>query len=170
MPMTRMANSAIDRIGAKRDEVIDYIAEYGATDLVCYRAESPEALAARQAAVWDPYLDWAHETLAARLLPTAGIMPVAQSTAALSALRDAVAAHDRFELMGLHDLVALTGSLVLGLAASRGHRAPGEIWADSRIDEVWQIEQWGEDEEAAQASEIKRLAFLDAHRFFISAQ
>jgi len=170
MPMTRMANSALDRIPAQREAVIDYIAGYGGTDLLCYRADHPEALIERQRAGWDPMLDWLAEAHGARLRPTRGIMPVDQPPAALAALRAAVAAHDDFEMMGLHELVSLTGSLVLALAATDRDRDAESIWALSRIDEEWQIEQWGEDEEAADVASTKRNAFLAAHRFFHAAR
>lgn len=170
MPMTRMANSAIDRIGAQRDDVIGYIAGYGDTDLLCYRADHPEALIERQRQGWDPMLDWAELTYGARLRPTRGIMPIDQPPEALAVLRAAVEAWDDFGLMGLHDLVSLTGSLVLGLAATHRDQAPHDIWAVSRIDELWQIAQWGHDEEAADVASRKEAAFLAAHRFFHAAR
>jgi len=170
MPMTRMANSAIDRIGAKRGDVVAYIAAYGETDLLCYRADHPEALVARQKQAWDPLLDWAEATYGARLVPTRGIMPVAQSPDALEALRKPVAALDAFGLMGLHDLVGLSGSLVIGLAATIPGKSPEHLWDVSRIDETWQTEQWGEDDEASAAAHVKRNAFFDAHRFFHAAR
>lgn len=165
MPMTRTANSAIDKLGSQHAEVADMLAAYGDSDLTCYRADQPEGLVARQAEAWDPLLDWADEALGARLEPRTGIIHAPQSEAALSSLRDAVHAMDAFQLAGFHDLVSLTGSLVIGFAIHRGKLSPDAAWDLSRVDETWQIEQWGDDEEAAELAEIKRQALLDAARF-----
>ncbi|MEL6582206.1 MAG: ATP12 family protein [Pseudomonadota bacterium] len=164
MPLTRAANSAIDKVGPQRADVVAMLAEYGGTDLICYRAESPVALAARQAAAWDELLDWAEEVFAARLQPVVGVMFKSQDVTALSRLLGAVDAHDDFELTALHDLIALTGSLVLGLAVSSGRLSAEEAWPLSRIDETWQEEQWGVDEEAAEMASHKRADFDAAAR------
>jgi chaperone required for assembly of F1-ATPase len=165
LPLTRLANSAIDRVAPQREAVAAAVTEYGGTDLVCYRAESPEALAARQAAAWDPWLLWARRSLGAPLVAVGGVMPERQPAASLAALRGAVAAEDPFGLVALHDLVALSGSLVLGLAVRRGALDPAEGWDLSRIDETWQAEQWGLDSEAERAAAASRADFLDAARF-----
>jgi chaperone required for assembly of F1-ATPase len=170
MPITRMANSAIDRVGPRRAEVVEYVAAYGGTDLLCYRAEGPHALVGRQSEAWDPMLDWAERTLGARLAVTAGIMPVPQPPEALSRLTDHVAAQTDFGLTALHDLVSLTGSLILGLAACGTEFDARELWQCSRVDEAWQIEQWGPDDDAEAVAQRRFDAFLDAHRFFHSAQ
>ena len=166
MPVTRSANAAIDKVAIQHGEVADMLADYGGTDLLCYRATNPEELIARQATEWDPVLDWASETLGARLLPVAGVMHVAQSDTALQGLRDKVHAMSNFELAAFHDLVSLSGSLVLGFAATHQMRPIEEIWMLSRLDETWQEELWGVDEEAAEQAEIKKQAFLHADRFF----
>jgi chaperone required for assembly of F1-ATPase len=165
MPMTRMANSAIDKVAPQFDEVAALIAAYAETDLLCHRAAAPAALAARQAAAWDPLLDWAADHLDARLRVTVGIMPVAQPVASLDALGQAVRATTPFRLAALHDLVAITGSLVLGLAVARGRIDAATAFALSRIDESWQAELWGQDAEAAESEAIKRAALADAERF-----
>lgn len=166
MPLTRAANAAIDKVRAQRAEVAQMIADYGGTDLLCYRAEAPEELVARQAAAWDPWLDWAGTALEAPLRVTAGVIPVEQPAKARAALSAAVHALDEFDLAALHDLVAMTGSLVLGLAVARGQLTPDAAWGLSRIDEDWQIEQWGEDEEAAEHAAIKKAALGNAARFW----
>jgi len=165
MPLTRAANTAIDRVAVQRTEVIATVAAYGETDLVCYRAPHPRGLAARQAEVWDPLLSWAEEVLAAPLRVAEGVMFVGQDSAALEALRRAVQAHDDWELTALHDLVALSGSLVIGLALSAGRLDPASAWPLSRIDEDWNIAEWGEDDEARAAAEGKRAEFEAAARF-----
>lgn len=166
MPLTRSANAAIDKVAVQFDEVAGLIAAYGETDLLCYRAEGPASLVARQAAAWDPLLDWAAETLGARLVPTAGIVHRPQDPEALARLAAATRAFDPFELAAFHDLVALSGSLVIGFAAARGAQPPQALWALSRIDEDWQAEQWGTDEEAAEQAALKKQAFLEAAHIF----
>jgi chaperone required for assembly of F1-ATPase len=166
MPVTRAANSAIDKIIPQRDEVVEIIAAYGQSDLLCYRAMGPAALVARQAAGWDPVLDWAAQVLGARLAVTAGVMHVAQPPEALDRLTARVAGMTEFQLAGLHDLVAISGSLVLALAVTERRLSEDEAWALSRVDETWQIEQWGADEEAAELEAARRVAFGEASRFY----
>lgn len=166
MPFTRTANSAIDKVAAQQGQVADMLAAYGDSDLLCYRAQSPEALVKRQAQCWDPALDWAARVLGARLTPTTGLIHVAQPPEALQALSKHVHRLTHFELAAFHDLVTLTGSLILGFAAARAWRDGDAIWEISRIDEIWQAEQWGQDEEAAALADSKRRAFLTALKFF----
>ena len=166
MPFTRMANSAVDKVKPQFAAVADLLAEYGGSDLLCYRAEGPAELVARQAQEWDPLLDWARNDLGAALLGTTGVMPVAQPEASLSALRSLVHGFGPFELAAFQDMVAISGSLVLALAVTRGRIDVAEAWRLSRIDEDWQIALWGEDEEAAEAAALKRAALVQADRFF----
>lgn len=166
MPVTRAANSAIDKIVPQRAAVVEIVAAYGGSDLLCYRAVGPEALVARQAAGWDPVLDWAAADLGVRLAVTAGVMHVAQEAGALARLTARVEGFDPFRLAAFHDLVAISGSLVLALAVTEGRLTPGEAWALSRIDETWQVEQWGEDEEAAASEAARHEGFLQAARFY----
>ncbi len=171
MPFTRSANTAIDKVAAQFDEVAALIAAYGETDLLCYRADAPAALVQRQAEAWDPLLDWAAEALGARLMPIAGVMHRPQDPDALARLAAATRALTPFELAAFHDLVALSGSLVIGFAVARGAGAAEALWSASRIDEEWQAEQWGQDTEAEQQIALKKRAFLDAaHIFFLLAR
>ena len=165
MPMTRMANTAIDRVAVAMPEVVAEIAGYGGSDLLCYRAEGPAALVARQAQAWDPPLGWARARFGADLKVTRGIVPVAQPAEALARLRAAVAAHDAFGLVGLHDLVAITGSLILGLGVAEGWIGADAAFEAAHLDEGWQAELWGEDAEAAEARAARRAALGDAARF-----
>jgi chaperone required for assembly of F1-ATPase len=164
MPVTRSANAAIDKVGPQFAEVVGLLAAYGETDLLCYRAEGPAALVARQAA-WDDVLHGAAVRLGARLAVTVGVVPVAQDGAALAALRAPLDAMTPFELTAAHDLIALTGSLVLGLAVADGRLSVDEAWRLSRIDEDWQAEIWGQDEEAADMAETRHAALRHAGRF-----
>ena len=142
------------------------LAAYGDSDLLCYRAESPEELVARQARIWDPLLDWAEAQHGARLKPRSGVIHAPQDARALARLTEVVHGFDPFRLTAFHDLVALSGSLVIGLAAAQGNHDLEELWQASRLDETWQEEQWGEDEEAQAMAEVKRQAFHHADRFF----
>lgn len=166
MPCTRSANSALDKITPQFAEVAGLIAAYGESDLLCYRAAGPEPLVARQAAGWDPLLDWAGRELAAPLQVTAGIVHVAQPPASVQRLTALVTGTTVFELAALHDLVMITGSLVLGLAVARGRIDAAQAWDLSRIDETWQAEQWGVDEDAAESETLKRDGLLHAARFY----
>ncbi len=170
MPVTKGANAAIDKVRIQRDEVIALLAEYGDSDLLCYRAAGPQSLIQRQADGWDPMLDWAATALGARLFVGEGVMHVPQTARALGLLRDALAEFDDFELAAVHDLISISGSLVLALAVTRGALGEDEAWRLSRIDEDWQVEQWGEDEEAMASEAAKRTAFLDAARFYRLSQ
>lgn len=166
MPVTRSANAAIDKVRVQHGEVAEMVVAYGDSDLLCYRADAPVELIQRQAEGWDPLLDWAGDALSARLRPVTGVMHMPQDPEALSALSSQVHALDAFQLTAFHDLVALSGSLVIGFAAIRGHLPPETLWQRSRIDEHWQEEQWGADDEASQQAEQKKQAFLHAERFF----
>ncbi|KQB96013.1 ATPase [Loktanella sp. 1ANDIMAR09] len=166
MPVTRGANAAIDKVRTQREEVIAMLAEYGDSDLLCYRAAGPEGLIQKQADAWDPMLDWAADALGVRLAVGEGVMHVAQNPEALGKLRDELAAFDEFALAAVHDLISLSGSLILALGVTREAIAVEKAWLLSRVDEHWQIAQWGEDEEAAAAEAIKRQAFEDAARFY----
>jgi chaperone required for assembly of F1-ATPase len=166
MPVTRGANAAIDKVRTQRDEVVDLLAEYGDSDLLCYRAAGPEGLIRKQAEAWDPMLDWAADALGVRLAVGEGVMHVAQPPEALGKLRNELAAFDEFALAAVHDLISLSGSLILALGVTREAIAVEKAWLLSRIDEHWQVSQWGEDEEATAAEAIKRQAFEDAARFY----
>ncbi|MEM6759442.1 MAG: ATP12 family protein [Pseudomonadota bacterium] len=169
MPFTRSANAAIDKVGVQHAEVADMLAGYGDSDLLCYRADAPDGLVRRQAETWDPYLDWAEQRFGARLATRTGVMHAGQDPAALARLSEAVHLFDDFQLAAFHDLVGLSGSLILGFAAAYDLAPAPEIWAASRVDEIWQEEEWGEDEEAKQTAEIKKDAFLHAKSFFDAA-
>jgi chaperone required for assembly of F1-ATPase len=165
MPLMRLAATAIDRIGKQREAIVEQIAAYGGTDLLCYRAEQPAELVERQAALWQPLLDWAAETHEARLAVTQGISYVAQDRAALDALRAAVEEHDDFRLAAVSQLTASTGSLVIALAVAARRMSAEEAAAASQLDEIWQAEQWGQDREAIQRRETLAREIADAARF-----
>lgn len=167
MPFTRTANSALDKVTPQFGAVADMLASYGGSDLLCYRAEAPQELVARQAAGWDPLLVWAGTEFDAHLTQTTGIMPVDQTAESQAPLRKAVHALNAFQLAAFHDLVAITGSLVLALAVARGKLTADAAFDVSRIDEHWQVELWGVDEEAAESEAVKRESLSHAARFFV---
>lgn len=166
MPVTRAVNSAIDKLGAQFDEVVDLLAAYGGSDLLCYRASGPEGLVARQAAGWDPLLAWAASDLGTPLRVTSGIVHIDQPAESLARLRALTAAFGRFQLAAFHDLVAITGSLVLAFAVTKGRLSAEQAFALSRIDEAWQAELWGVDEAAAALEASKKQALIEAARFY----
>ena len=165
MPFTGLANGAIDQIAPNRESFAAGIANYGTSDLLCYRAEGPAELVDREAAAWDPLLDWARRRYDVTFRVTQGIIPVDQPPETLERLDAAVRAFDPFTLAGLSTLVTLSGSLVCGLAIVEGGHDADAIWTASEIDEAWEVEQWGEDAEAAARSARRREEFAMARRF-----
>lgn len=166
MPTTRGANAAIDKVAVQHGEVADMLADYGDSDLLCYRADYPAELLARQQELWDPILEWAADHMSARLAPRQGIMHQPQDPKSLARLKEATHQFTNFELAAFHDLVSMSGSLILGFAVTEGHLSPETAWDLSRVDENFQIEQWGEDEEEAKTVRIKQESFLQAARFY----
>lgn len=156
MPLTGLANAAIDLGGGGRRTMVERACAYAATDLLCYRAETPRDLVERQARAWQPLLDWAAETHGARLRVTRGVVPVVQPPAALAALGRAVADLDDVRLAAVSATAGPTGSLVIALALVAGHIDAGEAWEAAQVDENFQREQWGEDaEDTARRARIK---------------
>ena len=156
MPLTGLANAALDLGGGGRRAMVEGACAYAATDLLCYRAETPWDLAERQARAWQPLVDWAAETHGAWLRVTRGVVPVVQPPAALAALGRAVADLDDLRLTAVSATAGRTGSLVIALALVAGHINAGEAWEAAQVDENFQREQWGEDgEDTARRTQIK---------------
>lgn len=166
MPVTKTANAAIDKVAVQHAEVADLLAAYGDSDMLCYRAESPAALVERESREWDPLLDWAEETLGVRLKTRTGVIHAAQDAGTLKLLSQRVHGLSDFELAAFHDLVSLSGSLVIGFAAAYGAFDADRLWNVSRLDEIWQAEQWGQDDAAEALAESKKAAFVHAVRMF----
>jgi chaperone required for assembly of F1-ATPase len=165
MPLTRLATTTVDRVATQRDAIIRQTANYAATDLVCYRAAHPPALAARQRAVWQPLIDWAVLRYDAPLSVTTGVIPTKQSATSLRAFAAAVAEQDDFSLTALHVATAACGSLVIGLALIEGHLNAEGAFAVSQLDESFQIEAWGEDAEQAERRRALAADIQAAARF-----
>lgn len=150
VPLTRIAGTGQERIAGNPEPVILELAQFGQSDLLCYRAPHPPALAALQAEQWQPWLDWAAARFGARLAVTAGIVHVPQDPEALAALAGAVAGLDPLALAALGVMVPALGSLVLGLAVASGELSAGEAFRLSTLDERFQEEFWGADDLAVQ--------------------
>jgi chaperone required for assembly of F1-ATPase len=165
MPLTRLAATALDRVSGRRDAVIDDITAYGGSDLLCYRADAPEELVARQHRAWQPLLDWAAERWGATLYTTRGVVPVEQPVSALDALRIAVAAFADFPLTGLASAVQTTGSLIVGLALARARIDAEAAYRLALLDECFQAERWGCDPEAERRRQTLADEIRSARRF-----
>ncbi len=160
MPLTRLVNTAIDGVAERMSEVAADLGAFAATDLIAYRAGSPERLVAEQSAAWDPLVAWAGETRGARRVLAEGVMHVEQPEGSVAALRAAIdAVDDPFRLAALHTLTTLTGSLVIGLAVLHGRLSPDDAWAAAHVDESYQASVWGPDAEAEARLAHRRTEF-----------
>lgn len=167
LQLTKCANTAIDRVAAKVPEVVEALLAY-ANDLICYRAAHPAELVARQSAHWDPLIEWVELRFGARLCTGIGVVPFNQPKETLAIFRDHLLAQNVFVLTALHGAAALTGSLVLALALAEGKLDVQSAFALSQLDEAYQAEHWGRDEEAADRA-AGLLADLTAYSRFLRA-
>jgi chaperone required for assembly of F1-ATPase len=165
MPLMRLASTAIDLVAKRHADVVAEIANFAATDLVCYPAEHPAELVARQQAIWQPLVDWATLRYDAPLAVTAGIVPVTQKPTTLRALAVAVAGYEPMALTALHAATTASGSLVIALALMEGRLDAEGAFAASQLDESFQIERWGEDYEAADRRAALKADIATAARF-----
>lgn len=166
MPLTKLANSALDGVTGREDAVRDEIAAFAGNDLLCYRAAQPESLATLQCEAWDPLLAWARERFGAHLVTTVGIMPVEQAPEAVAKLAEAIAAFDAFALTACHVMTTLTGSALLALAHMHSRLTLEETWRAAHIDEDFQIGRWGEDAEAKKRRNLRKAEMTAAAQFF----
>jgi chaperone required for assembly of F1-ATPase len=165
LPLTRLAGSALDVVAPQRAAVVERTAAYAATDLLCYPALGPEALAGRQEAGWQPLVDWVERHYGAPLLATAGIVAIAQPAASLITLRRAVEAADLWRLTALAAATAACGSLILALALAEGEIDAAAATELSLLDESYQSERWGEVPEAAERRAALSAEIAAAARF-----
>jgi len=166
MPFTKSSNAALDKVSEQFEEVTSLLGEYGDTDLLYYRADSPPELQKRQKTGWDPIVNWAETTFKVQINCGTGIVYIAQNEKLISEIHIKINNLSIFELTAFYDMVSITGSLILGLAIINGRLSAEEAYQLSRIDEQWQLEQWGEDEEAKVASNQKNIAILHSEEFF----
>ena len=167
MPLTGLANAAIDRVAPDPAAFAAGLAAYGESDLTCYRADGPPRLVARQAEAWDPILAWARSRYDVDFVVTSGIVHRPQPHATVARLAAATASRPPFALAGLSPLVTISGSVLVGLAVAEGALGVEAAWAAAALDETWQAETWGEDAEAAATLAARRHEFLAAARFLV---
>ena len=148
MPLTKLANTAIDRAAAEKSKILVEILEFAGSDMVCYRADSPESLVLHQATHWDPVIAWARSKLQASFVTVNTMTHKRQSTHALHALKSHITGLDPFSFVAVQNLTTLTGSALLAMMAAMGAISAAAAWAAANVDEDWQIETWGEDAEA----------------------
>ena len=165
MPMTGLANAAIDRVAPGRAAFAANLAKYAEADLACYRAEGPKGLVERQAVDWDALLGWARRRFDVDFAVTTGITHVEQPAATVERLTHEVATLDDFRLAGLSPMVTAGGSLVAALAVTDGAWPPEKAWAAVTVDDEWQRERWGSDDEAEKALAGRKADFLGGARF-----
>jgi chaperone required for assembly of F1-ATPase len=165
MPLTGLANAAIDRVAPDPTAFGRNLAEYGESDLLCYRAEGPQSLVERQSRVWDPLLGWARTRFRIEIQTTTGVMHRRQHAETVEQLARAVAARGAFQLAGLAPLVTISGSLIIALALAEGAIGLETAWDSAMLDEAWQAEQWGADPLAAASLENRRREFEAAYLF-----
>jgi len=145
LPLTRLAATGLDRVTRQRARVIEDTAKYAGSDMLCYRASEPETLVKRQQAIWQPLLDWADARYGARLVIVEGLAFVEQPAVAVARLGEAVATHSDLGLSALYNLTHISGSLIVALAVAEGHLAAADAFAAAQLDELYQVERWGED-------------------------
>lgn len=165
MKLTGLGNAAIDRIAPDSAAFAAGLAQYGESDLLCYRADGPAPLVARQAEHWDPVLGWARRRYDIEVKVATGVIHQAQPEATVARLGRAVAARGAFELAGLSPLVTVSGSLIIALALAEGELDLERAWAAASVDDQWQLEKWGEDAEAVLALANRRRDFEAGARF-----
>lgn len=165
MALTGLANATIDLMATRRDEIVADVAGYAATDLLCYRAQAPAGLRARQDDGWQPLLEWVASHLGLRFVVTAGIVPVEQEAGLVEAARLHLDIYDDFTMVGASKLTHGTGSVVLAVAVIEDRITADEAFALSQIDELWQESLWGADDEAVEFRRALRQDLLDAADF-----
>lgn len=165
MPLTQLACTAIDQTRSAREQILEETAAYAGNDLLCYRADRPEALRQRQHELWQPLLDWAVLRYDAPLQVTSGIVSLPQSDASLAALRASLLPLDDFALTAVAQSVRITGSLILGLALLEAELDATETFERAELDETFQLEQWGEDGDASRRRALRLSDLQSSERF-----
>lgn len=165
MPLTGLANAAVDRVAPNRQAFAEGLARYAEADLACYRAESPRGLVELQAEHWDPLLSWGRRRFDVDFNTTTGIVHVDQPAATIDRLVHAISTLDSFRLAGLSPLVTVGGSLLAALGVLEGAFTPEQAWDAVSVDDRWQLEKWGSDAEAEAALANRSWDFLAAAKF-----
>ncbi len=165
MPITKLANTAIDRVETRRDELIDELVKYAESDQICYRAEHPKELIQLQDKTWNPLLDWINDHLGINFKVAHGIIFLEQDEQDLINIRQAFEALDSYKLTALHGMITVTGSVTIGYALYCGYLSLDEAWDAGHLDENFQISQWGSDQEAEERRENLRAELKNSHLF-----
>jgi chaperone required for assembly of F1-ATPase len=165
MPLTQLAFAAIDHTPGRREALADYVAKFGETDLVCHRAAAPAALVARQAKLWDPLVAWSARDLGVMLSVVTGVSPAAPHPEGLETLRAHAAACDDFQLTALAQAAGAAGSAVVGLALLHGRLNAESAFAAAALEDIWSMENWGEDAEARARLDAQRRELENVQRF-----
>ena len=165
MALTKLANSAIDRVMGSEETIIENIVAYAGADLVCYRATEPEGLVQREGKAWDPVIEWAAEFFDAEFQTIEGVAHRVQDDAAIETVRRYLAGRDAMRLCAIHNLTTLTGSALIAVAQTEGFLDAEDAWRAAHVDEDWQIERWGRDEEATQRRAKQEEEFRQTVRF-----
>ena len=169
MPNTRMANSVIDKIMVNKEAVIEMLSDYSGSDLLCYRAVSPQGLISQQNEIWNPILEWSKDVFLAPMVTTAGVMHIKQNNNSMNIYRNELKKMNLYQLAGMHDLITISGSFVIAMALISNHLNISDAWHAATVDERWQEMQWGIDDEASEALEKKRKDFEFAYKFWENA-
>ena len=171
MPVTRLSNTAVDGVANEMQAVMEDVTRYASSDLLCYRADSPEGLVNAQREHWDPVLDWADDELGARFDLAEGVMHIAQPKEAISAFGNQLKAYqDPFKLACIHTFTSLSGSALIALALAEGFLDAEDAWKAAHVDEDWSISQWGEDFEAAERRKQRWKDFDAAHKLYLALE
>jgi len=166
MIVTRLANTAVDRVLGDEQRIVAELRDFAGSDLVCYRAGTPDPLVGRQSLHWDPVLDWVKATHNVQFICVEGIVHHAQPDAALAAICEALTAEDVFRLTAIHNVTTLTGSTLIAMMTAAGALSGEDAWAAAHADEDWQIEQWGSDEEAEERRVVRKQDFDATIQFY----
>ena len=162
MYLTKYANTAIDRVETRKDNIVDEIVAFASSDMVCYRANTPQGLVDMQASAWDRVLEWASERHGLNFICVAGIVYASQPEATLVTAHGVLSAHDAYMLTAIHNLTTLTGSALLAMAVVEGAITDDEGWSAAHVDEDWNISQWGDDDEAIQRRTFRKTDMMAA--------
>lgn len=170
MPITQLAFAAIDWTPQRREQLADYVAKFGETDLLCHRADAPPPLVARQSLIWDPLVAWGMSDLGVVLPVVTGVTAALVHAETLETLRARAAACDDFQLTGLGQAAGLSGSALIAFALLHGRLDAAAAFQAAALDELWSLENWGEDAEGRARVERQRAEFETLARFFAALE
>ena len=166
MHLTKFANNAVDQVAGRREDIVDEIVAYASSDLLCYRADTPQGLVDRQSECWDRVLKWAETQHQLNFICVAGIVYASQPIATLAKAHDFLSDMDSHKLTSIHNITILIGSALLAMAVVDGEMSDDEAWTAAHLDEDWNIDQWGTDEDAIIRRNLRRSEFNGILAFY----